>query len=110
MATYEGTLVRDDGSEPSKVRFIIDGDLVRVTTTHRPLGVWQKQDITCERTSVFRFAIGLDDTTYNFSPLDPAGFADDIGAVVDLRPKSRFGLADRVRAALAEEASAGPLG
>jgi hypothetical protein len=73
-----------------------------VVAGHRRLGAWQVSSLHCERITVFRFKLHLDEDAYTFSPDDPSEFASTVGSVIDLRPKSRFGLGDRVRAARAE--------
>ncbi len=77
---------------------------MRILTDRRRLVSWDQSEVLCERTSVFRFQLSDGQVTYEFQPSDPGGFSDTIGAVVDLRaPKSRFGLADRIRQAQGQQ-------
>jgi hypothetical protein len=82
----------------------VDGDWVRVVAGHRRLGAWPVEQVHCERVTVFRFHLELEGREYTFAPDDPSAFADAMGAVIDLRPKARFGLGDRVKAARAAQA------
>jgi hypothetical protein len=69
-------------------------------TDRRRLASWDQKVVQCQRLSVFRFQLSDGDETYAFQPTDPAGFSQEIGAVVDLRAtKTRFGLGERVRQA-----------
>jgi hypothetical protein len=69
-------------------------------TDRRRLVSWDITDVRCQRVSVFRFQLSDGEQTFDFQPADPAGFSQEMGAVVDLRsPKSRFGLAERMREA-----------
>jgi hypothetical protein len=49
----------------------------------------------------------LENEEFTFAPDDPRAFSDAMGAVIDLRPKARFGLGDRVKAARAAQAMGG---
>ena len=102
MHTFRGRMVSHEGGEPFNAVITIDDDWVRIVAGYRRLGAWPRADLVCERVTVFRFQLELDGVTHTFTPDDPAGFSDAIGAVVDLRPKSRFGLGERVRKALEE--------
>lgn len=101
MSVFNGQLHRNDEA-PMRGTVQIEDGRVRVWTDRRRLASWDQNQVKCERTSVFRFSLTDGSSTYDFQPADPAGFSDAIGAVVDLRtPKSRFGLADRIRQAQA---------
>jgi hypothetical protein len=95
-------MVSHEGGEPFIAVVTVDDDWVRIVAGYRRLGAWPRADLVCERVTVFRFQLDLDGITHTFTPDDPAGFSEAIGAVVDLRPKSRFGLGERVRKALEE--------
>jgi hypothetical protein len=99
MSVFGGQLHRNDEA-PVNGSVQIDDGRVRIWTDRRRLASWDQSQVKCERSSVFRFDLSDGEATYEFHPADPAGFSDAIGAVVDLRaPKSRFGLADRIRQA-----------
>jgi len=101
MSVFGGQLHRSD-EPPINGTVQIEDGRVRVWTDRRRVVSWDQKDVKCERTSVFRFSLSDGEATYDFQPADPAGFSDAIGAVVDLRaPKTRFGLADRIRQAQA---------
>jgi hypothetical protein len=99
MSVFGGQLHRSDEA-PMRGTVQIEDGRVRIWTDRRRLASWDQAQVRCERTSVFRFSLSDGYVSYEFQPADPAGFSDAIGAVVDLRPpKSRFGLADRIRQA-----------
>ena len=105
MADYTGRLVAHEGeagSEDATVQ-IEDGGWVRIFSRHRRYGAWKREDLQAERVSVFRFHLMLDDKRYTFTPDDPGGFSDAIGAMVDARSQSRFGLKQRIEAVKAAE-------
>lgn len=108
MATFPGQLVSHASGQPIAASVQVDDDWVRIWSGHRRLGAWSLEAVHPERVTVFRFHLTLDNTTYTFIPEDPAAFANEVKAVIDLRPKARFGLADRVRAARAQELSDSP--
>jgi hypothetical protein len=98
MTIFSGQLQREN-EEPLRVHLQIDEDRCRIWTDRRRLGSWQLNDVHTERASVFRFILHLDGADVSFTPDDPSGFSDAMGAVIDLRPaRSRFGLAERLRA------------
>jgi hypothetical protein len=101
MEAFQGRLTSHQSKEPVVGIVQVDGDWVRVMAGHRRLGAWSVRDIHCERVTVFRFQMTLDGVLYTFAPDDPGAFAESVASVIDLRPKSRFGLGDRVRAARA---------
>lgn len=99
MSVFGGQLTfNEEGPVRGSVQ--IEDGRVRIWTDRRRIVSWVQTQVKCERNSVFRFDLSDGLATYEFHPADPAGFSDAIGAVVDLRaPKSRFGLADRIRQA-----------
>lgn len=103
MSVFVGQLHRSDEA-PIRASVQVDDGRVRIWTDRRRLVSWDQKEVRCERSSVFRFQLSDGNVTYEFQPSDPAGFSDTIGAVIDLRaPKTRFGLADRIRQAQAQE-------
>jgi hypothetical protein len=85
---------------PQRAHFQIEEGRCRLFTDRRRIASWELDEVRAERTGVYRFRISSGDYIFDFQPTDPAGFSEEIGAVVDLRvTKSRFGLAERVRAA-----------
>lgn len=102
MHTFRGRMVSHQGGEPFSAVITIDGDWVRIVAGYRRLGAWSREEINCQRITVFRFQFELDGTIHTFTPDDPAGFSEAVGAVIDLRPTTRFGLRDRVLQAVAE--------
>lgn len=103
MRSFKGGFVSHGGGDPVTATVQVDGDWVRVVAGHRRLGAWPIRAVGCERVTVFRFHLTLDGQDYTFAPDDPTEFSEAMGAVVDLRPKSRFGLGDRVKAARAAQ-------
>ncbi|GIU92462.1 MAG: hypothetical protein KatS3mg011_1368 [Acidimicrobiia bacterium] len=102
MNSFRGRLQSHAEGEADYVTVGIDDTHVRIWAENRRIGSWRVEDVKCERVTVFRFMLELDGVPHTFVPDDPAGFASSLNTVVDLRPKSRFGLAERVRAAKAE--------
>ena len=100
MATYDGQLYKTEDTPPERGYVQIEDGRCRLFTDRRRLGSWDLAEVHTERSGVMRFNVTAGEFTFIFHPNDPTGFSDAIGAVVDLRSvKSRFGLADRVRAA-----------
>ncbi len=106
MKSFHGRLISHEGGEAFEVAIQIDEDWVRAFSGHKRMGAWHRDAIACERITAFRFRLEMDGISYTFTPSDPTGFSDTIGAVVDLRPTTRFGLGPRVRAAKTEMAAA----
>lgn len=104
MRAFQGRLQSHAEGEAEQVTIGVDQQHLRIWTDQRRIGSWNLDQVTCERVTVFRFLLDLGGTLHTFVPDDPAGFADSLKTVVDLRPKSRFGLAERVRAAEAQDA------
>lgn len=100
MESFHGKLETGDGEYT--VTVTVDSDWMRIGSGSRKVGAWNLTDVRVERPSVFRFTLATPGTTFTFRPEDPAAFAAAVPLVVDLRPKSRFGLGDRVKAAKAE--------
>ena len=107
MRTFKGGFVAHAGGEPVTATVHVDGELVRIVAGHRRLGAWPLHQVACERVTVFRFMLRLENEEFTFAPDDPRAFSDAMGAVIDLRPKARFGLGDRVKAARAAQAMGG---
>lgn len=99
MRTFRGKLATPGSVHESDVTISVDRDWIRIWSGVKRIGAWNRDQVRCERVTVFRFALELDGTQHTFTPDDPAGFAAAIGVVVDLRPTSRFGLGERVKAA-----------
>ncbi len=105
MKSFTGRLSPHDGGETISATFHIDGHWLRLMQGNRRVGAWALEDILVERVTVFRFNVTLDGAKNTFAPDDPAGFAQSVQVVVDLRPASRFGLGERVRRAKEELAA-----
>lgn len=99
MRTFRGKLTAAGSAHEIDATISIDRDWIRIWSGVKRIGAWNRDQVRCERVTVFRFTLELDGDIHTFVPDDPAGFADGIGVVVDLRPTSRFGLGERVRAA-----------
>jgi hypothetical protein len=104
MKTFKGGFVAHAGGDPVTASILVDGEWVRIVAGHRRLGAWPLNQVACERVTVFRFLLRLENEEFTFAPDDPRGFSEAMGAVVDLRPRARFGLGDRVKAARAAQA------
>jgi len=100
MATFDGQLYKGEDTPPERAHVQIEDGRCRLFTDRRRLGSWDLTEIQAERVGVLRFHVTAGEFSFAFQPNDPTGFSGAIGATVDLRSaKSRFGLADRVRAA-----------
>lgn len=106
VRNFRGQLVAHEGTADYLATVAVDGDWIRIWNEHKRVGAWPVEDIQCERVTVFRFQLTLDGIVHTFQPEDPGGFADSVGAIIDLRPTSRFGLGPRVKAAKEEMAAA----
>ena len=108
MRNFRGQITSHESSDHYVATVAVDeeGEWVRIWNEHKRVGAWPVADVNCERVTVFRFQLTLDDVVHTFQPEDPAGFAESIGAVIDLRPTSRFGLGPRVQKAKEELAEA----
>lgn len=106
MKSFTGRLSPHDGGDAMVATFHLDGHWLRLMQGNRRVGAWAIEDVLVERLTVFRFNVTLDGVKNTFAPDDPAGFADSVQVVVDLRPASRFGLGERVRKAKEELAAA----
>jgi hypothetical protein len=105
VENFKGQLVSHGSGDHYTATIAVDGEWVRVWNEHKRVGAWPVESVNCERVTVFRFQLTLDEVLHTFQPDDPAGFANGIGAVIDLRPASRFGLGARVKAAKEELAA-----
>ena len=105
MKTFKGRMTPHDSADSFIATILIDGQWLRMMQGNRRVGAWALDDVRIERVTVFRYDITLDGATQTFSPDDPMGFADSVDVIVDLRPKSRFGLGERVRKAKEEMAA-----
>ncbi len=110
MQSFTGRLSPHDGGDAIAATFHIDGHWLRLMQGNRRVGAWALEDVLVERLTVFRFTVTLDAVKHTFAPDDPAGFANTVNVVVDLRPASRFGLGERVRKAKEELAAANAAG
>jgi hypothetical protein len=106
VKNFKGQLVSHESGDQYTASIAVDGEWVRIWNEHKRVGAWPVDTVNCERVTVFRFQLTLDGVVHTFQPEDPAGFSDGIGAVIDLRPTSRFGLGPRVKAAKEELAAA----
>lgn len=96
MAQFTGRL-QGPSLEPSNVLIDIGDGRFRVSAGRLHVGSWALGKITAERTSIYKFALHIDDETFDFYPDDPSTFSDSIGAVIDLtESKGRFGLRQRI--------------
>lgn len=108
MKNFRGQITSHETSDHYVATVAVDeeGEWVRIWNEHKRVGAWPVADVNCERVTVFRFQLTLDEAVHTFQPDDPAGFAESIGAVIDLRPTTRFGLGPRVQKAKEELAEA----
>lgn len=98
-ADFHGQFHRGDDL-PQRATIQIDEGRCRLFNDRRRIASWDLSEISAERNGVYSFQIKAPDMTFIFQPMDPSGFSEAIGAVIELRaPKTRFGLADRVRQA-----------
>lgn len=104
MSTFLGIL-QSTADGPATASVQLDGERLRMWSDRHRMGSWDRAEVEVRRVSIFRFEMATPDHTYSFSPDDPAGFSDAVGAEIDLTTagKSRFGLADRIRAAEAPQ-------
>jgi hypothetical protein len=106
MQNFKGRLVSHESGNQLTATVNVDGEWVRIWNDHKRVGAWPAASVNCERLTVFRFQMTLDGVVHTFQPDDPGGFANGIGAVIDLRPTTRFGLGPKVKAAKEELAAA----
>lgn len=106
VRNFRGQIVSHQGGFEYTATVAVDGDYVRIWNDHKRVGAWPVAEIECQRVTVFRFQLTLDDVVHTFQPDDPGGFAESVGAIIDLRPTHRFGLGPRVKAAKEELAAA----
>lgn len=99
MVQFRGRL-QGSTLEPSNVLIDIGEGRFRVSAGRLHVGSWALEKIRAERTSIYKFALDIDDEVFDFYPDDPSTFSDSIGAVIDLsESKSRFGLRQRIERA-----------
>lgn len=106
MLNFRGQMTSHQTGDQYVAMVAVDGEMVRIWNDHKRVGAWPVEGVNCERVTVFRFELTLDDVVHTFQPEDPAGFANSVGTVIDLRPKTRFGLGPRVQRAKEELAAA----
>lgn len=106
MRNFKGQIASHVTGDQYVATIAVDGEMVRIWNDHKRVGAWPVQDVKCERVTVFRFQLHLDGVLHTFQPDDPGGFAESVGAIIDLRPKTRFGLGPRVKKAKEELAAA----
>jgi len=86
--------------EPTSVTVETIDDRLRIVAGRTEIGSWPLASVSVERTSIYRFALEIEDDTFEFIPDEPSGFSDDIGAVLDLTARQeRFGLKARLQEA-----------
>lgn len=100
MAYYLGRL-QSTRLEPTHVTVEIDEGRFRIVAGRRHMGSWPLRNVNVERTSIYRFALIIDNDHLEFFPDDPSEFSDAVGAVIDLTEskRSRFGLKARIQEA-----------
>lgn len=99
MAQFTGRL-QGTTLEPSHVLIDIGDGRFRVSAGRLHVGSWALDKIKAERTSIYKFALDIEEEMFDFYPDDPSTFSDSIGAVIDLsESKSRFGLRQRIERA-----------
>ena len=99
MAIYTGRL-QGSTLEPTSVTVETIDNHLRIVTGQTEIGSWPLASVSVERTSIYRFALKIENDTLEFIPDEPTGFSNEIGAVIDLtaRPE-RFGLKTRLQEA-----------
>jgi hypothetical protein len=86
--------------EPTSVTVEIIDDRLRIVAGRTEIGSWPLASVSVERTSIYRFALLIEDDTLEFIPDEPTGFSDEIGAVINLTARQdRFGLKARLQEA-----------
>lgn len=99
MARFTGRL-QGAALEPSTVLIDIDDGRFRVSAGRKQLGSWALAAVRAERKSIYRFDLEIEDEQFEFTPDDPSGFSNAVGAVIDLtETKGRFGLKARIERA-----------
>jgi hypothetical protein len=106
VLNFKGQMASHTTGDHYHATVAVDGEMVRIWNDHKRVGAWPVGDVNCERVTVFRFHLTLDGVVYTFQPEDPGGFANEVGAIIDLRPTTRFGLGPRVQKAKEELAAA----
>jgi hypothetical protein len=86
--------------EPTSVTVETIDDRLRIVAGRIEIGSWPLASVSVERTSIYRFALEIEDDTLEFIPDEPSGFSDEIGAVIDVTARQeRFGLKARLQEA-----------
>ncbi len=86
--------------QPTSVTLEIIDDRLRIVAGRAEIGSWPLASVSVERTSIYRFALEIEDDTLEFIPDEPSWFFDEMGAVIYLTARQeRFGLKARLRAA-----------
>ena len=99
MTMYLGRL-QGSNLEPTSVTVEIIDDRLQIMAGRTEIGSWPLASVSVERTSIYRFALEIEDETLDFIPDEPSAFSDEIGAVIDLTARQeRFGLKARLQAA-----------
>ena len=99
MATYLGRL-RGSDLESTSVTIETLDDRLSIAAGGTEIGSWPLYSVSVERTSIYRFALEIEDDTLEFIPDEPTGFSNEIGAVIDLTARQeRFGLKARLQEA-----------
>lgn len=96
MVQFTGRLQGSD-LYPSTVLIDIDDERFSVSVGGMQIGSWAIEQISAERTSIFRFELSIDGDRFDFNPEDPSAFSDTVGALIDLtESQGRFGLKTRI--------------
>jgi len=103
MTRHSGLLHRPNMADASVLIQVSGGRCTIVGAPGRWIGSWPVGEAKFERLSLREFEFSVSEQHWVFVSDDPAGFADAVGVVVDLRPTARFGLGERVRQAREEQ-------
>jgi len=102
MAQFTGRL-EGSGIDPSRVLIHIGEGRLRISSGRLHVGSWSLDDVHAERTTIYKFTLGIAGHDFVFFPDDPSNFSNRVRTIIDLtEPESRFGLKARI-----EEAAAG---
>jgi hypothetical protein len=96
-------LQRPSAPDTNVVFRVSDGKFTVVGSPGRWIGAWSLEEAGFERLSIREFGFRAKTENWTFVSDDPAAFGEAVGAVIDLRSKSRFGLGERVRQAREEQ-------
>ena len=107
MSRYNGLLDRP-GVPPAEVLVEATNGKFTIVESHgRWVGSWHVDEAGFEHLTAWEFTFVVGDETWRFAPNNPSAFAEAIDLVIDLRSKSRFGLAERLRKVREEERTGG---